>query len=329
VELRLCREYPNSTYMINNLVEDQILNGIGEGIASRITLPSTDIVQGYLIILLSRDPTYTAFTKWKIALNNIILTREFKPHIDVQINEKLAHSLFIYDITKVINRDVNLKIGYEGKKPMKIDAATLITIHRYNEFHLGFNCIVKIMNLNNSSINIPKTPLSFESTEKNLNIGIVSDKNSVLDLEIIGSINKKTSYNLFQGFNIIETQLERDLEIDSINIKCSTGSPRHIFTCLFSLYSIYPRIDVKNINILEKDITLTIYNSGDSSADDIEMIFLRYGLQIYRSRIGSLKPGEEKLLTIPRNIIKADNVIARIVWHKALRTFSRDLDIKL
>ncbi|MEM1679090.1 MAG: hypothetical protein QXV81_02530 [Ignisphaera sp.] len=328
MELKLCEEYKQSTYTINSLAEDQTLTGMGEGVISRISLPPIPVVQSYLIVILSRDPTYTSFTKWKISLNNIILTREFKPHIDMQIGEKLAQSLFIYDVTKTISRDVNLKIGYEGKKPIKLDAAVLISIHRYEEFYLGFNFIMKILNLN-SSIELPKAELSFKPTERRLNMGIVAEKACTLELEVIGNLGRSTKHGLMQGFNMVEVPIEGALNIDSINTRCNSSSARHIFTCLFSLYSNYPTIDVKSVEMLEDGVSLTLYNTGTTSADDIELVFLRHGVQVYRFRIGGVKPGEEKAVLLPKNIARMNNVTARVIWYKALRMFSKDLNINI
>lgn len=326
MELRISEEYRQSTYAINSLIEDQVLSGSGEGVVSRTSLPPLPIVQGYLMVILSREPTYTSFTKWKLSLNNIILTREFKPHIDTQVSERLAHSIFIYDVTKTLSREVNLKIGYEGKKPLKVDAVLLITVHRYEEFHLGFNFITKVLNLN-TVVDIPKIDLSFEPTEKHLNIGITAERNSSLELEILGNVGRSLRREVARGFNMVEVPVERNLDISSINVKCSSGLARHIFTCLFSLYSNYPRIGVKSTAVSDNGIQIALYNSGDSSADDVEVVFLRYGVQVHRIKIGGLKPGEEKDITIPRSITKMNNVIARIVWYKALRVFSRDLNI--
>ncbi len=326
MELKLCEEYRHSTYAIHSLIEDQTLTGAGEGVISRIILPQLPVVQSYLIIILSRDPIYT-FTKWKISLNNIILTREFKPHIDSQVNEKLTHSLFIYDVTKTLGPDINLKIGYEGKKPLRVDAALLITIHRYEEFHLGFNFITKILNLN-SSIDLPKAKLSFEPTEKYLDMGIIAERSCSLELEFFGNINRSVKREIVYGFNMVEMPMDRDLDINSINIRCSNPA-RHIFTCLFSLYSNYPRIDVRNIDMLDNELSLTLYNAGNSTADDVEIVFFRYGVQIYRLRVGSLKPSEEKSVLIPKSVVKVNNVTVRIIWYKALRMFSKDINLAI
>jgi len=40
----------------------------------------------------------------------VILTREFKPHIDISINNKYIQSVFIYDISKILMNDFYLKI---------------------------------------------------------------------------------------------------------------------------------------------------------------------------------------------------------------------------
>lgn len=325
MELKLYEEYKQSTYTITSFVEDQVLTGRGEGITSRALLPQIPVLQGYLLIALSRDPMYTSFTKWKISLNNIILTREFKPHIDKPISEKLAQTLFIYDVTKTLSRDVTLKIGYEGRKPIRVDTALLITIHRYNEFHLGFNFITKIVNLS-SSIDLPETSLSFEPTESYLDMGVVAEKSCSLELEVVGNNVRNVKHAIVQGFNMVEIPIERGLSIRLINSRCS-GPARHIFTCLFSLYSNYPRIDVEGVNLTEEGLSITLHNTGSTSADDVEVILLRHGVQVYRSRLGGLKAGEVRSVSIPRSSIRGNNTTARILWYKALKVFSRDITL--
>lgn len=302
-----------------------MLTGTGEGIISRASLPQIPVVQGYLIIILSRDPTYTNFTKWKISLNNIILTREFKPHIDRPVSEKLAQSLFIYDVTKTLGRDASLRIGYEGRKPLRVDAALLITIHRYEEFHLGFNLITKIANLS-SSIDLPRVDLSFEPTERYLDMGIVAERNCSLELEVVGSAIKSMKRELVQGFNMIEVPIESGVDVNLINSKCSSPA-RHIFTCLFSLYSNYPRIDVENVDLTEEGLSITLRNIGSTAADEVEVVLLRHGVQMYRSRVGSLKAGEVKSVSIPRSAVRMNSTAVRVVWYKALKVFSRDINL--
>jgi hypothetical protein len=335
MKIRVSEEYNEAINAINNLLEDRTLHEQETTISSRLDLGNYRLLKGYLVIGVTSNERIENVTKWKITLNEVTLTREFKPHVEARINERIHQSLFVYDVTKILSsmqQEAILKIKYEGKRPITVNSATLISFHHYLEASSKSDCIFEIASLNSYMINLTSCNNHAERfNERVLYLGIVTDQKD--DIQIMNEQNETLyTQRLVNGFNLIELNLQ-DINANELIIKSVAATTRLIFHCITCTSINYPRIEVKDLSILKdvNAIELKLLNGG-ADADNCEVILLKAGNLVQRFDIGVFKSGEEKFIRIPltQGIGKTSGkLILRIIWQKALRLFSREYVIDI
>ncbi len=328
MKIRFSNEFTDSTYIITSILEDQILNPINNNnIVTKIHTPSTSIENAYLILVITR-PNDANIIKWKISIDKVILTREFKPQIDVGIGNKYIQSLFVYDISKILKNDSYLKISYEGKNHIRIDSVTLLSIYKYKGFHIYLDCIVDICKAENIQKSVENLAKSFNPNNIKINMGLVSERVTELSISILNSEN--TIYRLVPGFNIVELNISPDKIPTTINMGSRDELIRHIFTCTFLSYEQQPRLIIDKINIDKDKLLLTISNIGDSLPDKSELVIIRYGTPLQKIDIEPIKPRERVEITIDfKAISKYKNVVLRLIWYKAFKAYYNEKAIEL
>ncbi|MEM0371820.1 MAG: hypothetical protein QXG46_05580 [Ignisphaera sp.] len=327
------REYSDAVYYVHNFVEDKVLCNNSkdkESIISKITLPTSEIEAAYLILSITRSVNIDVM-KWKIALNNVILTREFKPHIEKIMNDSYVQSVFVYDVSKIVNsNEVLLKISCNAKGYIYLDGATLVALLRYKGFHIHIYCKVDPYTLANPIQNSFNIAPSFKANEILLNIGVVSPSNSLLN---VATYSDERKIKLFKGYNVVEVKLDRN-DITAFSITSDNEGLRHIFSCIIFRYSEFPKIVVNDLKIEKSTIKLKLTNVGNSRSDKLELVIIRHGIPIYRASLKSLEPHEQldyeiDIETLKQMNIKTNGIVLRIVWSKAYQLFEQDIPIKI
>ncbi|ADM26937.1 hypothetical protein Igag_0085 [Ignisphaera aggregans DSM 17230] len=328
MEIKFSNEFTDSTYIVTPILESQILSPINNNIVTKISSLNAPVENAYLILVITR-PNNTDIIKWKISIDRVILTREFKPHIDISINNKYIQSVFIYDISKILRNDSYLKISYEGKNHIRIDTATLLSIYRYKGFHVYLDCIVDICKAENIQKSVENLARSFNPNNIRINTGLVAERITELSVSTSNSENI-TTYKLVPGFNIVELNISPEKIPAIINIGSKDELTRHIFTCTFLSYEQQPRLFINKIDINEDKLLLTISNIGDSLPDKSELVILRYGVPLQKIDIEPIKPGEKSDITVDTKAIgRYKNVVLRLIWYKAFKIYYDEKTIKL
>ncbi|MEM0027246.1 MAG: hypothetical protein QXT53_03940 [Ignisphaera sp.] len=327
MRIKIEEEMPKATFAITNLIEDYSFQGSETQVVSKVTFPQYKPLKGYLIIAVSSNDKVNDIIKWKVTLNNIALTREFRPHIDAKIDERTYQAIFAYEVSKILtSTDLTLKISYEGKDKIKIDAASLITLHQYDDDEVYVLCISEVVQLNNYEIVLP-TINNKNYRESTMYIGIIAQKRSVLRIDANNDHNNSSTFTLREGFNLIEANLNRYRTSDKVVLKCDDTSARHLFRCITHSSIIYPDLDIKHQRLDKNNVDLIIKNIGFSKTDHTELIILKGGIPTEKFIIGSMEPDEERKirLLVSNNISKRMTI--RVIWRKALRTFVKDHQI--
>lgn len=329
------KEQINTVHRIHNLIEDKILcskNKDRETLVSKIDLPTLEIDAAYLLLSFTRS-TEIDIVKWKIALNNVILTREFKPHVDVSLNDSYIQSVFVYDVSKILNStETMLKISCGAKGYVYLDGATLITLLHYKKFNTQIYCEVDpyVFNTDGPLQKIFNVIPSFKINETSLHVGIVAPSNSWLT---ISTHSNEKKFNLFRGYNVVEVKLGSD-PVASINIHGANKNLRYLFSCLTCTYSEFPKIVVDNLQITDSIIRFRIANIGDSKSDRIELLILRHGVPIQKTILKPLEPQEHidyeiNIDNLKQSYSNLTNIVLRILWSKAYKIYEYDVPIKI
>lgn len=328
------KSYMNTVHRVYNLIEDKVLCNYNRDkgvIESRIPLPTSDIVAAYLITVFTRSNNIDII-KWKISFNDVILTREFKPHIETNINDNYTQTLFVYDISKIIlKNNASIKIACNAKGYMYIDGVTLLTIIRYNDFNTHLLCEVNPYTIDGIKEKAYNVSPSFEINEVATHIGLITTVSDWLEIKIDDNIKR---LNLPRGYNVVEVATRKS-SMNAIQINSSSSKIRHIFSCIELRYVEYPRIIVENIQAEDSIIKFTVKNIGEGIGDSLELILMRYGVPIYRTQLPVLKPNEFLNYEINLNNIttkltgfRPNNITLRIIWSKAYKLFEYDVPIR-
>lgn len=328
MRIKIEEEMPKATFAINNLIEDYSFQGRETQVVSKVAFPQYKPLKGYLIIAVSSNDRINDIIKWKVSLNNIALTREFRPHIDVKIDEKTYQAVFAYEISKILSStDLTLKISYEGKDKIKIDTASLLTFHQYDDDNVYVSCISEVVQLNDYEMILP-TVNNKDYKESTIYMGVTAQKPSTLLINANNS-NDSNTFILREGFNLIEASLSRYRTADRITLKCDDQSARHLFRCVTYSSISYPNLELEHRRIDNSNIDLVIKNIGVAKADHIELIILRSGLPIQKFVVGPMEANEERNVRLSLPMFNDINkkMTIRVIWRKALRTFVKDYQI--
>lgn len=327
------KEFVHAVHQIHNLVEDKVLCSSNKEkgvIESKIPLYVSNIVSAYLILAFTRLSN-ADIVKWKISFNDVILTRELKPHIEFSINNKYIQSVFVYDVSRIVPRnESSIKISCTAKGYVYLDGVTLLTIAQYKGFHTHIKCEVNPYIIDDSISRSYNLTPSFDANEAIIHLGLIATSPSWIEIKTsYGDIKK---INLLKGYNVIESKLNKN-SLSSIQISSGSPQTRHIFSCAALQYAEYPSITIEDLKIIGSVIKLKLKNVGNSVNDTLELMVLRYGIPIYKVSLPQLKPNEHIDYEIDLNSIvkqggfKANNIVFRIIWSKAYKLFERDIPL--
>ncbi len=316
-------EQQNSAYTFTSMFEDAVIGGVrGKSLSARATLPQYPIKKAYLLMALSLTSPFNPMHKWKIVLDEVVLTREYKPFIETSVGNTIR-SLFVYDVTSAIKSfEPMLRVVYDGRNPVRIDVASLITLHDYPNFHTYIEGYVHIESLARQLSLTYGIPASFTPNEGKIVLAVSAMKNDTVKILDKGT-NNSMEYTLSPGINLIEIELGKH-STRTIELTAGSANTIHLFNVLAYSHSIYPRIEVEELRIDDNSLHIVLKNTGQESADDAMVVLLRLGSVIAQQKIGPIKGGEKVELSIPLGGRHTPSLV-RIVWRKATRTFLSDI----
>lgn len=318
-------EQLNSISILSSMLEDADVGGAhGRNAFARTHILEKPVRKAYLLISATLSTPFNRLNKWKISLNGVAITREYNPHIERSFMGKI-HSVFVYDVTKTIKApEVELLIVYDGKDPIRIDNAMLITIHEYPEIHTRVEGYVDLKPLTPEGLEFHyRSAERFTPNESKLYIGLSALRSSTVDI-VEGNDNHILNRRLNPGFTLLEIEESR---ADAENIKLSSDSyhVKYVYSIRCLTKAVYPTIEVENLSVSDDSIHVRVLNKGPTAADRVLVIALRFGMPLARASIENFAALEAK--DIDLHISKSKPTHLRIVWMKGGRTFIKDLKL--
>jgi len=331
----ITNEYTNAVLHLYNLIEDKILcNGNKDrmSVESRISLPTTDVIAAYLVLIFTRSSNIDVI-KWKISFNDVILTRELRPHIEKPINENYTQTVFVYDVSKVmIKNDASIKIACSARGYLSLDGATLLTVMRYKGFHTCIACEIEPNTINEGIIKYYSLNPTFEANETHLSLGLIAPSPSWLEIKTENNLTKR--FDILKGYNVIETTFGKAYS-GAIHLHTNPlHNTRYLFSCIALRYVEYPYITIEELNTHHTSIKIKLKNIGNSSCDSLNLLILRYGIPLRRMPLIPLEPNNDVTVEINLDNIakqfggKTDGINLRIIWSKAHKLFEHDVPLK-
>jgi len=320
-------EQQNSAYTFTSMLEDATIGGMrGKSLSARAALPQHPIRKAYLLLALSLTSPFNPMHKWKIVLDEVVLTREYKPFIETNTGNAIR-ALFVYDVTSAIKGcEPTLRVVYDGRNPVRIDVASLITLHDYPNFHTYIEGYVHIESLAKQLSLTYGVPTSFTPNEGKIFLAVSAMKNDTMKV-FSKEDNNSVEYPLSPGINLVEIDLGK-YSAQTIDVVASSAQTIHLFNILAYSYAVYPHIEVEELRIDDGSLHLILRNSGQESADDAMIVLLRLGTVIAQQKVGPIKEGERVEISVPLSGRYTPSLV-RIVWRKATRTFLNDIKPRL
>lgn len=310
-----------------------------------LVLPSEIEISKALLELAIRSQR-EKFT-WRLKVNGVPVTREFKPNSIAEIKNYLF-SKIVYDVTPIMkakkkrrNR-CNIVVKYEGSDHLIIEHIGLLLYISSEDAKSHISLLSGALALEPgetyrsllkhpvglNTIGTLRITLFLPSTQAETNIrfngrfkttisSIVGGEEAVLEISDVNEVNT--------------------VEIEHVETDATYYPKELLISSLYLQQSIYrePKLAIKEIILPENlssdnKIKMVISNEGEAIPDKSILTIIHFGTTIYREELPNLEPGEETVVETPIKLPKGRHpLIIRLIWKKLSRTTFTDKKIIL
>ncbi len=276
---------------------------------------------------------------WRLKVNGVPVTREFKPNSTAS-TEHYLFSKLVYDITPIMQaregrrrHRCNLLVRYEGSDELYIDHIGLLVYIDSEDARSHVSLVsgalalepgenFAYMHKHPTGLSIPGALRLFfysPSTYAGLRVRF-NERFEEVFTSIHGSSEESLEVDEIGGENRVEI---KHLEAEELY------KPREILVSSLLLQQIMyrePKLVVKESLIPEKmssgdRIKLVIANEGKAKPDKALLSIIHLGTTIYRKELPLLEPGEETVVEAPVKLPKGEHpLVVRLIWRKLSRT---------
>lgn len=282
-----------------------------------------------------------AVPEWKLKLDNVNITRQFKPtHFLAAGEGGRGLYKFVYDVTSILNAHevlskewVNVSVKYEGGEPFTVRYLLLDAIYEDQDTYISYRHSTGLLLLESGErYSFPLEEFSSRAvdsrlviyTPKQAEIKISTDKyNFVARLPQGGVEDYTLAFN--EGAKFIEVEL---------------SATRHSYAILSSITAYRCLMREPKLELCSVDYTfsgnrlvlkLRICNKGESSPDKVIVSVLRKGNVLCSFQVprADVPPGGfvEHVVDLPGS--QLDEINVRLIWLKSTKRWLRDEVLKL
>ncbi len=265
-----------------------------------------------------------------LAFNNVTLTRELKPGVCVDIDNKYYCKL-VFDVTPVViskpSQTLRLDVEYRGVEEINIAHVGFITLKKSGEASSSIFFYSGSLLLDPGETYTLKLQQKMESAlarfvvfipHPGAVVKVSSDDDSIKPLEISGT----------SGFSEFAVSIGKASEI---RIKYKSDKSHYPRTLILSSVLVYkssmplPSIDISVREIRGDRARVIVVNSGTGEARNLILTSISRGNILDRQLIGRLEPGQEKELDVR---IDPSFSSVRVIWRQLDRTEFKEIRIK-
>jgi len=278
--------------------------------------------------------------EWKVKVNGMNLTREFKPMVSTRLGDKV-YSKHVFDITSILkipenrfrNR-INVTFKREGGSVISIEHIGLIALFETDEAETNVKYYSGSISLDIGENTILET--NYDHNEAYYASSIyVPSRIAKLKIKLGGS--REILVTGVQGMHEEYDMVTIGKTIDSVEYEHMGASekyaPKEIVISNLLLYHTLhadPDIHIDEIALPEKssgvlNISIRLSNRGVSQPDKL-IISIMDRVELTRIiQVEPLKPGEEKTINLKLNLQPGEhNLVFRVIWRKLSRTMFRE-----
>lgn len=299
------------------------------------TIPSTTVLGGHgnprsdsygfyvdnalnpsLLALVVSSRGFSGNMTWKVALNEVTLTREFKPQTIVEIDDRV-YAVQVFDISNITRSSgmYNLRIMCEAAEPVSINSVFILGALKSGNISATLSVGVGVLAVK------PGETVSLKLRQKKSirnSLLLIYDSPSRRAKIKLGVSGKELSISGKVG--TYELLLE-DVETDEIRVM-HEQSQLPYYPKYFKIYGLLtystsikgPDVEVKDITISEDGkMHVTLTNTGDVSAINVLLVGTHMGEVVFRDMIKEIKP-QTVIERTYRVKPKYDNTLVRLIY---------------
>ncbi len=282
---------------------------------------------------------------WRVKVNGISVTKEFKPHVIAELKTGLFAKL-VYDITSILKtpeglrrRRVNVTFKQDGGEHITIDHLGVLALYKSDEAYTDLLYLSGALGLEPgeeyvSELKYPGSSGIFRST---IFLPSKYAKGTVI-------INDKVSIPVegFQGYDEIVSELKELPDKSTIRIIHEETQtqyfPKEMRVSNILIYNTrykLTKIDVIDVSYEKKgeeeiDFIVKLANSGETKPDMNMVVIMYLGNVAARKIFHPIEPGQERELKISTKLPKGEyDVVVRTIWRKLSKTWFEDRKIKV
>jgi hypothetical protein len=277
---------------------------------------------------------------WRVKVNGISVTKEFKPHVIVPAGNMLFAKL-VYDITSILKtpeslrrRRANITFKLEGAEQIIIEQVAIIALYSSSEAKSKLTFLSGALSLKpgerasmklDGPLNegILRTTIYIPSSMANVNI-------LLNNMDLLRIRNTQGMDEYFVRVNDLGESNELLIEHEETS---TTYYPKEVRVSNILLYSVKyskPVLELIDTSIPEKiksgeEISFKIINKGEAKPDRALIVVMNLGNVITRKKIKLLEPGESVEDKIKLEIPPGEyDLVFRIIWGKLSQTWFKD-----
>jgi len=277
---------------------------------------------------------------WKVKVNGMNLTREFKPMVSTRLGDKI-YSKHVFDITSILkipenrfrNR-INVTFKREGGSVISIEHIGLIALFETDEAETNIKYYSGSISLDIGENTILETNYDHNQAYYTSSIYVPS---RIAKLKIKLGGGKEIFVTGVQGMHEEYDVVTTSKIIDSIEYEHVESSEKYapkeiVISNLLLYHTIHanPDIHIDEIDVPETskgelNISMKLSNRGESKPDKL-LISIMDRVEVIRVvQIEPLKPGEERTINLKLNLQPGEhNLVFRVIWRKLSRTMFKE-----
>ncbi len=285
---------------------------------------------------------------WRLKLNGVPITREFKPNSIASLKTGLYTKL-VYDVTPILaSREkrkrvrCGLLVKYEGSEEIRISHIGLLVAYSTDDAKTCVSMLSGAFSLEpgEKSSFILKHPTELDvdgefrailfSPSTQARVSILFNGEHVSSIEGVVGGDEVTS-------RVAGIRSENSVEVHHLESKTLYYPKELVLSTMLLTQSLIkqPKLVIKDVIVPERissgdRVKAVIVNSGDSKPDKALVSILNLGTTVVQKNIPRLEPGEETIIDIPIDMPKGSyNLVFRVIWKKLSHTSFQDKRISI
>lgn len=294
-----------------------VIGGYGNPRNVQLSIPVDNRLSvSFLSILLRGEDLRPKSIPWKISVNSVNITREFKPHVLVDLKE-VMYALQVFDVSQIVREAGKylLKLSVETSKAIEVLSVSLVGVEQSQDTEIVMDYYSGVLVLKKDEEYV------FTHPHEGLELGI----------EIVGEVPSRTSEIVVAcGEEAAVSQLIGVSEISlkklraSQERRCSVMLRKNdtLKPLVLSDLLVYrpitptPQVSFEASLINDREIRVLVKNEGASRLSKALIVALSEGKTLSRNELRDLNSGEvaEVVLTSSEDLLIGKEIYVRLIY---------------